>query len=253
MDHGVRAEQLESWSQIISKLGGPGELQRQLEQYGAMSGLVAAKKKEIENYNGNLAELGAQVKALNEQKVEIQGAIATLSASGVKQITAVGDEAMTGLKSLSASGMKEIAEVSHKAVSGLKSLSASGMDEITQTGCKAVAEVKAVLAEIRVETKRLADLKAESGRFEKELMYARYFTTGDPAVLKSLPREVVFGFLDRAASYCRLNSLDCKARMPDHIYDKYYDRHGVIVWAHPEISLLDLVSWLQAGLAGASQ
>jgi len=30
------------------------------------------------------------------------------------------------------------------------------------------------LAEIRVETKRLADLKAEAGKLEKELVYARY-------------------------------------------------------------------------------
>lgn len=248
---GVGAEEIKAWSQIVNKLGGPRNLQRQLEQYATMSALVAAIKKDLDGCNGKLTELEAQVKALNEQKVRIEGAIATLSAGGVKQITTVGSKAVSELRSLSTSGIDEMTKTGDKVMTSLDRLCSTETQRISKIGDMAVAELKALLAEIRAETKRLSDLRAESGKFEKELMYARYFTTGDPAVLKSLPREVVFSFLDRAASYCRLNNLDYKVRMPDRIYDKYYTKSSFITCAHTEVSLLDLVSWLQVGLAGA--
>ena len=248
---GVRTEEIKAWSQIVNKLGGLRDFQRQLEQYGSMSALVTARKKDLEGCNKKLAELEGQVSTLDEQKAKIEGAIAALSASGVKQITTVGSKALGELESLSTSGIDEITKTGDKITTSLDRLCSTGAQRISTIGDMAVAELKALLAETRVETKRLSDLKAESGKFEKELMCARYFTTGDSAVIKSLPSEVVSGFVDRAASYCRLNNLDYKVRMPDRIYDKYYSKNSAITWAHPEVSLLDLASWLQVGLAGA--
>ena len=80
---GVKIEQIVAWHGIVSKLGGPEELQDKLGQYKAMSDLLVARKKEIEDSDKKITELSAQIKALNEQKVEIEGAIKSLSSSGV--------------------------------------------------------------------------------------------------------------------------------------------------------------------------
>jgi chromosome segregation ATPase len=224
--HGVKIEQILSWSEIVSKLGGPEELRDKLGQYKSISELLASKKSEIKESEKKVRVLGAQIKALSEQKAEIEGAIKSLSGSGVKEITTVSNKAVTELTSLSASGVKEITKVSDKVITGLKSL----------------------LDELRTETKRLADLKAEAGKLEKELMYARYLTTGDQAVLKLFPKEVVMAFLDRALSYCKLNQLNPMVRVPEGFSRKYYS-----IPSYTEVSLLDLIAWAEVGLAGVSQ
>ena len=224
--HGVKTEQIVSWNGIVSRLGGPEELQANLGQYKSMSELLAAKKTEIENCDKKVIELGAQIRAINEQKLEIEGAI----------------------KSLSTSGVKEIAKVSDKAMAVLKSLSNDGGKEITKVSDKAIAEIKSLLAEIRAETKRLADLKAEAGKLEKELRYARFFTTGDQAVLKELPKELVLIFLETAAIYCKLNELNPGVKMPNSLSRKF-----TLISSANEVPLLDIIAWAEAGLAGAVQ
>jgi len=224
--HGVKTEEVISWNGIVSKLGGPGELKDQLGKYKSISGLLAAKKREIEGCDKEVRRLSAQIKALNEQKVEIEGAI----------------------KSLSTSGMKKITEVSDKAVAGLNSLSTSGLKELTRVSDKAIAEIKSLLAEINVETMNLAQLNAKAGKLEKELMYARYFITGDEAVLKLFPKEAVIVFLERALTYCKLNQLNPLVRVPDGWTRKYST-----IYSNTDIALVDLIIWAEAGLAGASR
>ena len=226
LKRGIKAEQIVSWDGIISKLGGSKELQDKLGQYKSMSELLDAKKTEIEDCDKKVIELGAQIKALNEQEVEIEGAIKSLSASGVRKIT----------------------EVSNKAVTGIKSLSTSGLKEVTKVSSQAIAELKSLLAGIRAETKRLTDLKAEAGKLEKELRYARYFTTGDQAVLKELPKELVLTFLERAATYCKLNELNPEVKMTNGISRKF-----PLVYGTSEVTLLEIIAWAEVGLAGAVQ
>jgi hypothetical protein len=268
--HGVKTEQILSWSEIVSKLGGPEELRDKLGQYKSISELLASKKSEIKESEKKVRVLGAQMKALSEQKAEIEGAIKSLSGSGVKEITQVSDKAVTELKSLSAigvkaitglsdeavtelrsfsaSGVKAITGLSDEAVTELRSFSASGVEEITKVSDKVISGLKSLLDELRTETKRLADLKAEAGKLEKELMYARYLTTGDQAVLKLFPKEVVITFLDRALSYCKLNQLNPMVRVPEGFSRKYYS-----IPSYTEVSLLDLVTWAEAGVVGAVQ
>ncbi len=190
-----------------------------------MSELLNAKKTEIENCAKKVIELGAQIKALNEQRAEIEGAIKSLSTSGVKKITEVSDKAMAVLKSLSNGGSKEITKVSNKATTGLKSL----------------------LDEMRAETKRLTALKAEAGKLEKELRYARFFNTGDQAIVKELPKELVLTFLERVAIYCKLNGLNPEVKMTNDISRK------IPLYGASGVTLLEIIAWAEAGLAGASQ
>lgn len=129
----------------------------------------------------------------------------------------------------------------------IKSLSTGGVQEITRVRDKAMTGLKSLLDEIRVETKTLADLKGEAGKLEKELMYARYVSAADQTVLKSFPKEVVISFLDRALSYCKLNRLNPMVRATNGLSRKYSSL------SYTEVGLLDLITWAEAGLAGALQ
>ncbi len=221
---GVKGEQIVSWNRIVSKVGGTEELQQELGQYKTLCEVLDAKKRESGNCEKKIRELETKIKALNEQKAEIEA----------------------GIKSLSASGVKKISELSEQATSRLKSLSAASVKEVTTVGEQAITELKSLLAEIKDETRRLADLKAEAGKLEKELMYARYLVTVEPAVLKAFSKEVVISFLERASAYCELNELNPKVRAPDGFHLRY-----VGIESFAEVSLRDLIAWTEAGLAGA--
>jgi len=150
---GVKIEQIVAWHGIVSKLGGPEELQDKLGQYKAMSDLLVARKKEIEDSDKKITELSAQIKALNEQKVEIEGAIKSLSSSGVKEIAKVSDKAVTGLKSLSDSGVKEIAKVSDKIYAEQNARNITMLDQFEALNAKAI-EVGRQVGAVQEQTKK---------------------------------------------------------------------------------------------------
>ena len=151
--HGVKVEQVVSWNSIVTKLGGPEELQDKLGQYKAMSDLLVAREKEIEDSDKKITELSAQIKALNEQKVEIEGAIKSLSSSGVKEITKVSDKAVTGLKSLSDSGVKEIAKVSDKIYAEQNARNIAILEQFEALNAKAI-EVGRQVGAVQEQTKK---------------------------------------------------------------------------------------------------
>jgi hypothetical protein len=228
LKQGVKPAQIPLWNGILGKFGGPEHFQQELGHYQRVEELLSAKEKEVERRESKIVEVDAKLKALKQELAQIQNSIRALSESGVKEISGAGEKAVTGLKSLSANIVKEVTEVSGQAI----------------------IEVKSLLAEIRTETKKLADLKAEAGKLEKELMYARYLTTGDQAVLKAFPKEVVISFLDRALEYCKLNQLNPMVRVPDGFPYKYRNSS---VFSSTEIGLLDLIAWAEVGLVGAGQ
>jgi hypothetical protein len=99
--------------------------------------------------------LGAQIKALSEQKVEIEGAIKSLSSSGVKEITKVSDKAITVLKSLSDSGVKEITKVSDKTYAEQNARNIEMLDQFETLNAKAIEvgrQVGAVQEQIKKDT-----------------------------------------------------------------------------------------------------
>ncbi|TET37866.1 MAG: hypothetical protein E3J65_06090 [Dehalococcoidia bacterium] len=118
------------------------------------------------------------------------------------------------------------------------------MREITRLSRDATA----ILQGLAEETKKWGGLKAEAGKLEKELQFARYLVTGDDAVLKALPKQVVVAFLDRAATYCELNGLNPMVRVPEGLSFKYYS-----ILSYAEVSLVDLIKWARRGLAGVSR
>jgi len=174
-------------------------------------------EQELEHYQGIEGLLNARDKELKHRESEI----AELDAK---------------LKTLK----QELAEIQNS----IKALKNSGVEKITKLSDRVMANLR-TLAE---ETIRWGELKEEAGKLEKELMYARYFTTGDQAVLKELPKELVLTFLERAATYCKLNELNPEVKMTNGISRKF-----PLVYGASEVTLLEIIAWAEAGLAGAVQ
>lgn len=171
---------------------------------------------ELERYRGIEELLKARAKEIERRELKVAELDARVKA--LKQELA---EIQGSIRSLSQSGVREIAQLRDEVVAGLQALAS--------------------------ETKRWGELKAEAGKLEEELRHARYLTADDERVLKAFPKRVVLSFLDRAATYCSLKGLNPTVRIPDSLRSKYP------LFALTEVSLLDLIAWARAGLAGVSQ
>jgi len=106
--HGVKVEQVVSWNGIVSKLGGPEELQDKLGQYKSMSELVNARKEEAGSYELKLTKAQSQLGTLEKEKARIEGAIETLREAGLKEVRATTEAIEKQLKALVT---KEIGEI----------------------------------------------------------------------------------------------------------------------------------------------
>ena len=114
---GVKVEQVVSWNGIVSKLGGPEELQDKLGQYKSMSELVNARKEEAGSYELKLTKAQSQLETLEKGKTKIEAAIESLKLAGLEQVRAMTDEVMKQLKAQVAKEVKEIQAVGQSAKS----------------------------------------------------------------------------------------------------------------------------------------
>jgi flagellar biosynthesis chaperone FliJ len=93
LKQGVKPEQLVSWSKVLEKVGGIEHLESELKKYKSIKDIVNAESKNIENLGLCQQGLEGEVKALKEQKAEIEGAIKSLSECGTAEITGIKDKA----------------------------------------------------------------------------------------------------------------------------------------------------------------
>jgi len=127
----------------------------------------------------------------------------------------------------------------------IKTLSNSGVEEIIKVSNKAISQLQSLLEGVRKETVRWGQLKAEAGKMENELKYARFLTAADDEVLKACAKEVVRSFFGRAAKWCMLNNMNPLVRMPEAIIPpSLYISRGA------ELPLIALIAWAETGLAG---
>jgi chromosome segregation ATPase len=117
LKRGVKAEQIVSWNGIVSKLGGPEELQDKLGQYKSMSELVNARKEEAGSYELKLTKAQNQLETLEKERAKIEAAIESLKLAGLEQVRAMTDEVMKQLKAQVAKEVKEIQAVGQSAKS----------------------------------------------------------------------------------------------------------------------------------------
>ena len=109
---------------------------------------------------------------------------------------------------------------------------------------KAESELGCFVQELRDATKALGEAKVEVGRLEKELTYARYLTADDDTALCAAPKEIVLMFLERVSRWCKLRRIS-PLKVPGFISSKYH----TLFSSYETVALVDLVRWIQTGLA----
>jgi len=126
----------------------------------------------------------------------------------------------------------------------IKSLSSAGIEEIAAVKNKAESELSCFVQELKDATKAFGEAKAEAGRLERELTYARYLTADDDTALGAAPKEVVSMFLERVSRWSRLRGINPGLKVPEFISSRYQ----VLFSSYEKVALLDLMRWVQRGL-----
>ena len=149
--HGVKAEQIVAWNGIVSKFGGPEDLQNKLGQYKSMSELLNARKEEAEAYGLRLTKVQSQVETLEKEKAKIEAAIDALKVAGVKELKAMTEATEKQLKAVAASGIREAQVVGQEARKGLDNLFAQ-LDTLGEKAIEVGTTVGSVQEQLKKDT-----------------------------------------------------------------------------------------------------
>jgi hypothetical protein len=150
---GVTPKQIVSWNSILTQVGGVEELEKCLDDYKSVQGLIAAKEKEQEQLDTKLVEETAALKIVTKQRAELEASIKALRASAVQEIERisragverVGVVAKAGSDSIEQAGKSASAELK-EARNLIDEVAASSINSINQVGKAAVAQLKEALS-----------------------------------------------------------------------------------------------------------
>jgi len=106
--HGVRAEQIVSWNNALTSIGGVEELEKGLEKYESIQKLLLNKRSGIRVLEREKARLEGELKELREQKAQIEGSINAITESGIRQIQRAAQAAANQLKETGAEAQAEV-------------------------------------------------------------------------------------------------------------------------------------------------
>ena len=121
LKRGVKAEQIVSWNGIVSKLGGPENLQDRLEEYKSLSEFLNTMKEEAQSYESRLTKVKSQVETLEKERTKVEGAIESLRVAGIKEVKATVQEIEKQVKAVAAKEIGEIQTVGREAGNQLSS------------------------------------------------------------------------------------------------------------------------------------
>lgn len=108
---GIKAGQIITWHQILTRFQAVEQFAESLTQYGDMTRLLKARKEEAESYELRLAKVQSQVETLEKERAKIEGAIDALKVAGVKELRGMTEEAKKQLESLADIEINQIMEV----------------------------------------------------------------------------------------------------------------------------------------------
>jgi len=111
---GVKVEEIVSWNKIVSKLGGPEELEKELGNYKTIRELLNATKEEVAACQLRLTKVQSQAEILEKERARIEARIDALKVAGVKQLEAMTEAAEKQLKVVAASEIKEAQDVARE-------------------------------------------------------------------------------------------------------------------------------------------
>jgi len=109
LNSGVKPEDIPVWGRSVQAAGGVEELSRDLARYKSVRESVAAWHKEIRRLEMLRAGLSAEVDGLEKRKAEMQGLLTALSKTGIDEIKAAREEALSGVTAV-------IADLTEKAL-----------------------------------------------------------------------------------------------------------------------------------------
>ena len=146
--HGVNAEQIVAWNGIVSKLGGPEELQDKLGQYKSMSELLNARKEEAEAYGLRLTKAQSQLETLEKERAKIEAAIDALKVAGVRELKEMTRATEKQLKAMVATQIRETQVVGQGVKKGLDNLLATQIKETRVVGQVVKKELDNLFAQL---------------------------------------------------------------------------------------------------------
>jgi hypothetical protein len=107
----------------------------------------------------------------------------------------------------------------------------------------AVADIRKLCRDLHDDIERWGDMRAEIGKFEDELKFARYFVKlpmseeAMSGLVDDISLQVVVQYLAIDLAWCRKN-LNPKLRPPREITKKYYN-----ISEYTEVELTDVLIW----------
>jgi len=150
---GVKPKQVVSWNSILTRAGGVEELEKGLDDYKSVQGLMAAKEKEQEQLDTRLVEQRAAVRTLTEQQAGVEASIKALRLSAVKEIEKVSQAGVERISGVAQAGSGSIEQVGRTASAELKEarslideVAAGSISSINQVGRTALAQLKEALS-----------------------------------------------------------------------------------------------------------
>lgn len=197
MKQGVKPEQIISWNDSLTSLGGVKELERGLGHYKSAQGLLAAKRRETKKLDTKMTKLNGEVNTLRQQKVEITGSIKALRASAVAEIERLGRtgietvKAQKGqmedsIKKLKASALEDIREVGQTGLGGIGKLAEAGSDSIRATGETALSELRETLSLIDELGNRALEVGKMLGQIEDRLSKSKELKEETEALISGI-------------------------------------------------------------------
>lgn len=108
---GIKTSQIVTWHKILSRFQTVEQFEQSLAQYGDMTRLLNAKRKEAESYELRLLKAQGEVETLVKERAKIEGAINALEASWIE-----------GLKVMTGEASKELKKVADMEVSAIRTV-----------------------------------------------------------------------------------------------------------------------------------
>ena len=149
---GVKPEQIVSWNNALTSVGGVEELEKCLDHYKSVQSLLVAKQKEQQQLDVKLVEASVAVKTLMEQRAELEASIKALRVSAVKEIEKVSETSIERIKGVAQAGSDSIEQVGETGSTKLKEVltlvdqvAASSITSISQVGETALGQLKEAL------------------------------------------------------------------------------------------------------------
>lgn len=201
--------------ELAKRYGKPLEVLKAIGKFGD----VKALESEIDKLSAKKGELEARVKELDAKAQELRGMVEEIKLSISGALKPLSNEVKRGIESITAKYEEAISAI--------------------------VAKYDEAAAKLGEFFENFGKLKAEAGKLEEELNFARNIQAliKYPTQAKDLPLDYDILMLRAVTQHCTVKNVNPKVKAGDKISKKYYG-----IYSSTEVELLDLLEWATKGL-----